>query len=242
MTWFRNLLTLALLLLCVAPSAQAGKKKAAEMKVVDSGSFGVLVGGRRVATESFEIRQGSDASIATAELKILDGSEAEQSAEMLVTSAGDLRRYTWRELKPGKAQIIVEPQDQFLVQHTFASPIAKPNDQPYLVPASTSVLDDYFFSHRQILLWRYLAAGCKGVVPCNLKKAQMGVLVPRQHTSMLVTIEYQGRDKILVKGAPQELDRFLLQADGADWQLWVDSNYHLIRVLIAQDNTEVVRD
>ena len=58
-----------------------------------------------------------------------------------------------------------------------------------------------------------------------------------------MTLEYMGKDKITVRGKEMELNRFSLQTEGTnDWALWLDDNYRLIRVLIAADNTEVVRD
>ena len=48
--------------------------KAPTVQVVDSGSFGVFVNGRRVATETFKIEQHAGGSMARSELKVEDGS------------------------------------------------------------------------------------------------------------------------------------------------------------------------
>ncbi len=226
------------------PRAASGKKPPPG-KEVDSGSFGIYVGGKRVATETFHIEQLPDMSVAKSEIKLEDGTKASQTAELQLTPTGDLKHYQWNELSPERAEATVEPQDQFLVEHMSFS-TGKPLEQPYILPPSTMVLDDYFFSHREILLWRYLATACRpeaGSGRCPLAKSQFGVLVPRQRTSMVVTVEYIGRDKINLHGKDVEVSHFTLQAEGAsDWALYVDDHYKLVRVVIAGDNTEVTRD
>jgi hypothetical protein len=213
---------------------------------VDSGSFGIFVNGRRVATETFQIEQMGDSSVAKSEFKADEGgNKAVQNAELVMAANGDLRHYTWNELSPNKAQSTVEPQDQFLMQHISAGPTDKPIDQTYILPSSTAILDDYFFSQREVLAWRYLGGNCRpdsASGACKLTRAQFGALVPRQRTSMLVNMEYIGRETINVKGQKRELSRFNLQSDGLDWGLWLDENHKLIRIYIAADSIEVVRD
>jgi hypothetical protein len=137
---------------------------------------------------------------------------------------------------------VIEPGDQILTQLiTVGSD--KPVSHPYILPPSTIVLDDYFFVHRELLAWRYLGSGCiPGERQCALPKAQMGILVPRQQTPAVVTMEYKGREKVTVHGVEQELSCFLLKNEDQEWQLWLNDQYKLIRILIASENTEVVRD
>ena len=237
-----------LLILAMAALALAADKKAAPVAgtLVDSGSFGVFVNGKRIATETFAIEQMPDSSITKSEFKTeSDGGKSVQTAELVIASNGALRRYTWNESSPEKATAVVEPQDQFLVQHITGGPTVKPIDQPYILPASTVILDDYFFSQRELLAWLYLGKYCKpnpSSGACNLKRAQFGALVPRQRTSILVNMEYVGRETVSVHGQKRELSRFNLQGDGLDWALWLDENHKLIRVYVASDSIEVVRD
>ena len=240
--WFALLFIMAI---AVAGFAADKKTAAPAGKMVDSGSFGVFVNGKRAATETFKIEQMPDSSIVKSEFKTEDGSKAVQTAELVIAANGDLRRYTWSESSPGKASSVIEPQEQFLIQHLNTGPADKPIDQPYILPPSTVILDDYFFSHREVLVWRYLGANCRpdpGAGGCKLRRAQFGVLVPRQRTSMLVNMEFVGRETINVHGQKRELNRFNLQSDGMDWGLWMDEEYKLIRVYIAADSIEVVRD
>lgn len=236
-----------LFIMAIAVAGFAADKKAAAPagKMVDSGSFGVFVNGKRVATETFHIEQMPDSSVVKSEFKTVDGSKAVQTAELVIAANGELRRYTWNESSPGKASSVIEPQDQFLIQHINTGPADKPVEQPYILPPSTVILDDYFFSHREVLAWRYLAGNCRpdpGTGACKLARAQFGALIPRQRTSMLVNMEFVGRETINVHGQKRELSRFNLQGDGLDWGVWLDEDYKLIRVYIAADAIEVVRD
>ena len=235
------------LLLASVAIAHAKKGKEPEGKMVDSGSFGVFMNGRRVATETFSIQQGSSGSIATSHFKTETGVDpASQSSELQLTSSGDIRKYEWKELIPGKGSAVVMPSNDFLMERSSKTPEDKPQEQPFLLPASTSILDDYFFIQREILAWKYLATGCRheqGQVQCPLQqKVQFGTLNPHQGSSMLVSIEFMGKDKVQFHGAERELNHFILKSEGGDWSLWLDDQFKLMRILIASDNTEVVRD
>jgi hypothetical protein len=238
-------LSIFLLSVVVASSPAFGggkstKKESGETKLVDAGSFGVFFKGQRIATETFSVQQKSDYSITTSDLKLADGSA--QTSELQIFSNGNLRKYMWRALAPEKAQSVIEPGDQILNQQITVGS-EKPLTRPYILPASTIVLDDYFFVHRELLAWRYLASGCvTGAQQCSLPKSQMGIIVPRQQTPATVTMEYAGREKISIRGVEQELDRFLLKNEDQEWQLWLNSQYKLIRIVVASENTEVVRD
>jgi len=232
----------------VSAVALAGDKPKDGMKIVDSGSFGVFISGRRVATETFSIQQGPNGSIATSEFKTDQGnsSQTSQSAELDLSSSGDIRKYEWKELSPGKAQATVVPANEFLTEKIKKTQDDKAEEQPFLLPASTSILDDYFFSQRQILIWRYMATTCKdekGEIKCPAnQRTQFGTLNPQQRSSQSVSLEYTGRDKTALKGTDQELNRFVLKSESSDWVLWVDNQFKLQRIAIPNENTEVVRD
>lgn len=242
-----RLLPLVALLVSSFLCFAADKKTPAAAKVVDSGTFGIFVKGQRVATEKFEIAEQGDGNITRAELKVDDGAnKAVQKTEMQLNAAGELRHYSWNELSPGKAQATVDPDQQFLMEHIMPSPTDKVIDQPFVLPASTAILDDYFFSQRELLTWRYLGSNCsqnmRGQTECKLTKAQFGVLIPRQRVSVLVTVEFIGKEKVIIRGQEFQLNRFNLQGEGIDWAMWFDDTHKLQRVVIASDFTEVVRD
>jgi hypothetical protein len=230
-----------------------------ESKVVDQGSFGIYLEGKRIGTETFKIEQRADFSVATASLKVDDGKlKAEQTAEMRISPNGDLRSYIWRATVPQVEESSVEPQKELLVEHLTPSD-QKKQDVPHLLPASTVILDDNFFSQREILLWRYLATGCvwkegqgRMCAPGNYL-----VLVPRQHSSVSATMDLVGPERITVKGVERQLSKMTLNTgsvgrvvemnnprdpENGQWLLWVDDQYKVIKMTVPGTNVEVVRD
>jgi len=71
---------------------------------------------------------------------------------------------------------------------------------------------------------------------------QFGALNPHARSSMSVTMEFAGREKVTIRGAERELNRLNLKSESSSWALWLDDQYKLQRILISGDNTEVVRD
>jgi hypothetical protein len=242
---------LALIPVLLMPSILwAGSKDQKELpgKKVDSGSFGVFIGGRRIGTETFSISQNANGSIIHSEFKT-EGSDtpaATQSSEMQLTASGEIRRYDWKEVSPGKGQASIVPNDEFLSAKWSESPQEKPREQAFLLPSSTSILDDYFFIHREVLAWKFLASSCKqesGQVKCPLKqRTQFGTLNLRQRASASVSMQFAGREKITLRGSEQELIKLELKSETGDWDLWLNDQLMLQRIAIPAEKTEVVRD
>ena len=151
---------------------------------------------------------------------------------------GDLKKYEWKEVSPGKAHAVLMPNDSLLVERSTNTPQDKEEEHPFLLPLSTSVLDDYFFVHREILVWKYLATGChqdKGQVTCpQNQQVKFGAINPHQRSSLLVSVSFTGKEKIPVNGVEQELNRFLLKSDAGEWSLWFDDQFKLVRILVRQ--------
>jgi hypothetical protein len=235
------------LALHVAAFAGQPKEKEHDGTVVDSGSFGVFMGSHRVGTETFSISQNANGSVIDSEFKTDGGPEqASQSSEMRLSANGDIRRYDWKELSPGKAQLSILPVDQFLTQKWSMGPQDKEQEQPYLLTPSTNILDDYFFVHREVLVWKFLVSACKqdkGQVQCPVRKrATFATMNPHQHSSAPGTMEYLGREKITLKGAARELNKLELKSEAGTWLLWLDDQFKVQRILIPAENTEVLRD
>ncbi len=229
-----------------APSFAAPSKDSGG-QMVDEGVFGVMVQGKRIASETFSIHQDSAGSLIKSEFKAELGTDAsQQSSELELAANGDLRKYAWRETQPEKADFTVVPAKDFLLEKYSVSAQEKEGEQPFLLPNSTSMLDDYSFVQREVLAWRYLASGCKqekGQVACPLhQKTLFGTLNPHSRSSLSVGIEYAGREQVTIRGTPRELIRLNLTSDAGDWSLWLDDQFKLQRIVVVGDNIEVVRD
>jgi hypothetical protein len=226
------------------------KEKEHDGKEVDSGSFGVFQNGHRVGTETFSIYETSYGSVIQSEFKTENAPTlAVQTSEMQLTAKGDIRRYEWKEVSPGSAQSVVAPNDDFLNQRWTTGVGEKEHQQPYLLPTSTSILDDYFFVHREVLAWKFLAMVCKqekGQLQCLPRQhTQFGTLNPHQQSSTQVTAEFLGREKVNLKNGPQDLLKVEFKNDAGTWQLWIDdqtSQFRVMRMSVLGENTVVDRD
>jgi hypothetical protein len=221
------------------------KAKPAGAQMVDSGSFGVFVKGQRVVTETFSVQQENGVSVVKSQLKETGGqTPASQRSELEMTGSAELVRYEWSD---ASGSLVVTPNSDFLLEKITTGSSSKPAEQPFLMPSTSAILDNNFFIHREVLAWRYLRTNCRsesGEFRCQKEPGEFGVLVPQIRTSMRVRMELVGREKVTIRGTERELLRLNLKGEAFAWALWVDDKdqFKLMRVLIADDNTEVVRD
>jgi hypothetical protein len=239
----------AVVVLGCAAVLNAGDKKdqskAVPSQLVDSGSLGVFVKGQRVVTETFSVQMNEGISTVKSHLQETSApASAGQRSELKMTGSGELVSYTWND---GSGSLTVTPNNEFLLEKIATSASSKPAEQPFLMPNTSAILDNNFFAHREVLAWRYLATNCHpegGDQKCKKDPADFGVLVPQDRTSVRVRMELVGREKVTIRGTERELLRLNLKGEAFSWALWVDEKdkFKLMRVLIADDNTEVVRD
>ncbi len=219
--------------------------KAASTQVVDTGSFGVFVRGQRVVTETFSVQQENGISTVRSRLQESGNSTAAvQKSELQMTGSGELVRYEWSD---GSGSLVVTPKDEFLLEKITTASSPKPAEQPFLMPNTSEILDNNFFVHREVLAWRYLQTNChpeSGNLKCQQGAVEFGVLVPQDRASLRVRMELVGREKVTIRGTERDLLRLNLKGEAFSWALWVDDKdqFKLMRVVIADDNTEVVRD
>jgi len=237
----------AAVLACAAVLSAGDKKdkvKPAGPQMVDSGAFGVLVKGQRVVTETFSVQQENGISTVKSHLQEAGSAAAGQTSELRMTGTGELVHYEWND---GNGSLIVTPNDEFLLEKITTSASSKPAEQPFLMPSTSAILDNNFFVQREVLAWRYLATNCQtegGTLKCQQAPAEFGVLVPQNRTSMRVRMELVGKEKVTIRGTERELWRLNLLGESFSWALWLDDKdqFKLMRVVIKDDNTEVVRD
>lgn len=222
------------------------KKDKLKPQVVDSGSFQIIVKGQHVVTESFSIEQKEGISIVKAELKETAGTDpVKQKSVMEFTSQGELLSYEWSQSSGGS--LSVAPKNDFLIERITAPGATKAAEQSFLMPSTSTILDNNSFIQREVLAWRYLAAACKsegGSLKCPQEPTEFGVLVPQDRTSMSVRLELVGKEKVSIRGVQRDLLRMNLSGENFQWSLWLDDQDHfkLMRVSIPADDTEVVRE
>jgi hypothetical protein len=241
-------------LLLMAVFALASDKPKEKKGTVDSGSFGIYFNGKRIGTEKFTIENQAGDAVATADIVVDDGqNKSEQSSEMRVGANGDLKLYKWHSTSPTREESVVEPKDEFLIEHVTTAE-QKKRDVPYVLPLSTVILDDNFFSQRELLIWRYMITGCIRVPPTvpgqpaspdthyQCGPAHFGILVPHQHAAAHTVVELLGRDKVTINGTEKELNKLKVDTDGSEWFIWVEDDYKVAKMAIPANGVEVVRD
>lgn len=222
------------------------KKDKLKPQVIDAGSFQVMVKGQHVVTENFTIEQKDGISTVKAQLKEAAGEDpVMQKSVMEFTSQGELLSYEWSQSSGGS--LSVAPKNDFLIERITAPGATKAAEQSFLMPSTTTIIDNNSFIQREVLAWRYLAAECKsdgGSLKCQQGPAEFGVLVPQDRTSMSVRMELVGKEKVSIRGVQRDLLRVNLMGENFQWSLWLDDQDHfkLMRVSIPADDTEVVRE
>jgi predicted RecA/RadA family phage recombinase len=222
------------------------KEKEPAGDVVDSGSFGVFVNGKRMATEIFTIRQQKGGNSTTSSQFKEEGSNnPSQRCEMQITPGGALVRYEWHELLPGKSELEITPNNEFLIERVTEVPGEKPKEKPFLMPNTSVILDNNFFVHREILVWKYMASSCPtdgGQMKCG--PAQFGAIIPQERDSVRIAINPVAQEKVPLNGSERQLLHLSMKVEDADWDLWLDPQDHfkLMKVARAGENMEVVRD
>jgi hypothetical protein len=214
--------------------------------IVDEGAYAIFQNGVHVATEEFTIRQFADSNITSSHLRSESGStKFEQTSELTLLPNGAFSHYAWKELSPARSSAEVESGDHVLVMHATGEDGKPLKDQSFFLTAETFILDDYFFSTREVLMWRYLATSCKPRTTgegCDLVRQRFPILIPRQRLSSQVYVEFKGYDDIPLNGRPQHLRHLVIQPEGgSDWHLWLNDAHKLLRISIPDANTEVLR-
>lgn len=241
-----GLFAAALSITLLSHAAEKKGQAKPESKTIDSGSFGVFIKGQRVATETFHVQQGAASSTIKSELKQTAGKDAvSQKSELQVTSNGELVLYDWSQSSGGSLTVL--PKNEFLIEKVTSPTSSKAAEQPFLMPNTSPILDNNFFIHREVLIWRYLAADCKpegASFKCQKDPAEFGILIPQDRNSARVRLELVGDEKVSIRGSERNLLRLNLKGESFEWSLWVDARdqFKLIRVAIPADDTEVVRD
>ncbi len=144
-----------------------------------------------------------------------------------------------------RVELEITPNNEFLIERVTEVPGEKPKEKPFLMPNTSVILDNNFFVHRQILVWKYMASSCPtegGQMKCG--PAQFGAIIPQERDSVRVAINPVAQEKVTLNGSERQLLHLSMKVEDADWDLWLDPQDHfkLIKIARTGENMEVVRD
>src|SRR5260370_22737908 len=122
-----------------------------------------------------------------------------------MTASAELVRYEWGD---GSSSLVVTPNNDFLLEKITTASSSKPAEQPFLMPSTSAILDNNFFVQREVLAWRYLKTNChseSGEFRCQKEAGEVGVLVPRDRTSLRRRMRLVGHEKVTNPGTDPDL-------------------------------------
>jgi hypothetical protein len=216
----------------LAAGARAGAKKGQggqnSSETVAAGSFGVFIPGQRAATETFTIRQQANTSTIKAQLQQTSVADpVSQKSNLEITANGGGLRYEWSQ--SSVASLAVLPNNQFLLEKISTPSSSKPAERPFLMANTSFILDNNFFVHREVLVWRYLAT--------SLEARRQQFPVPTGSGKFRSTCSSGpeldagapgtgGQEKIQVRRTDRDLMRVNLKDDDFDSALGLDEQDH----------------
>lgn len=217
--------------LLVLASALLPGGLAAQVSVVDEGSFTITRGGAPAGREEFSIRStpGISGAILKAQATVsldgrriipalgTDGAGNPVSYQLEVRAGGEVVERVSGQISRGRMSVRTQSP-------TGASA------REYVVPAGAVVLDDEVF-HQYHFLAQQAAGG-----------GRVAMVNPRRGTQGVLRVSTQANDRVSVAG--HEMTATRLTATGADGEVrvWVDGERRVLRVEIPAAGLVAVRD
>lgn len=219
--------------LLVAGFALATPAASAQVGANDSGSFEVQVGGRRVGTEEFEIRQsgaGSGAKIiATGRVNLTLPTGTLDLTTRLETSGFQAQPVSYEVTVGGSSpRKVVGTIGHGRVSARIATPSGE-QMREYVASSGAIVLDDGVAHHYYFLARR-------------VRSGKVPVIIPRDNRQVMATVEDAGVDNVEIGGVTVPLYHLEVQPEGAEVRhVWVDDLGRVIRVEIPSTGYLAIR-
>jgi hypothetical protein len=190
----------------------------------DAGTFNVSVGGHRVGTEEFSIRQsGVGAGAEIVAIGRVNLNLATGSLELTPRL-----RTTGFQADPVSYEVAVGGDSPRRITGTvgsgrFSARIVTPSGEQmreYVATSGASILDDGVAHHYYFLARR-------------TRSGRVPILIPRENRQVMATVRDMGEERVNVNGTMVNLFRISVAPDGGDERhVWVDALNRVIRVEI----------
>lgn len=210
---------------------------AAQVTVVDEGSFTISRGGSRIGHETFTIRRtagsgGGNAYVANATVEF----EAKRLSPAL--RADD-------RFSPIAYQVEVRSGDQvqerlrgLISRGRFSAQVRTPTGEStkeYFVSDGALLLDDDVFHQYYFVAQRAERLGAAG--------GSVPVVIPRRNTQQVMRVQPRGSDRVTVGRTSLQAQRLVLtEPGGATRQIWVDDRGRVLKVSLDARDIVAVRD
>jgi len=204
---------------------------AAQVAVVDEGSFTISHNGTRIGREEFAIRRtpnpGGDVLVANATVVYTD---RRLSPALQTDAAGAPLRY---QVEVSAGADVHERLQGRVGRGRFSAQLRTPRGESareYVVADGALILDDDVF-HQYYFLAR---AGRTGSVP---------VVVPRRNVQVTMRVDNEGADMVAISGDRVAATRYVMtEPDGAARRIWVDAQGRVLKVTLESRGITATRD
>jgi hypothetical protein len=211
------------------PSATAGLN--------DRGTFEISSGGVSLGTESFEIRSTSAQIEAQSEVHL----SVEQNGKKLEVRTNSTLRldshfnpltYTWSQKGAQSSQLSMDFHNQ-PVSARYKTVDGHDDRRDFKLDPDVLILDDNTNHHYQLAVARYDFA--KGGTQ------EFRAFIPQEAAPGILTMKLVGPEPVTLNGQNVTLRHFLLTAQLAQVDLWVDDQGHLQIISAAQGQYQATR-
>jgi hypothetical protein len=204
---------------------------AAQVVVVDEGSFTISHQGARIGREEFAIRRtpnpGGDVLVANATVVYTD---RRLSPALQTDAAGAPLRY---QVEVSAGADVQERLQGRVGRGRFSAQLRTPRGESareYVVADGALILDDDVF-HQYYFVAR---AGRTGAVP---------VVVPRRNVQVTMRVESEGADVVAIAGSRVPATRYVMtDPDGGTRRIWVDAEGRVLKVTLDARGITATRD
>jgi hypothetical protein len=206
-------------------------------QLADRGVFEIILAGKTIGTESFEIRSSAQVVEARAEIHL----RVEQGGKVAdVKSYPDLvldpqlqpLTYTWKQKGSQSSQLEVDFRLS-PAQARYRTVNGHEDQRTFSLPKDVVVVDDNVVHHYQLLVGRYRLTGSG--------KQTFRALIPQEAIPGDLSIQDLGIESTSFHGVPLALDHLVVTSELAHVNLWVDEQQHVLRVTITEALFEAVR-
>jgi len=217
--------------------AQAGAASSTAV-VNDQGSFTISFGGHPLGIEKFRIRSFPDRIEAEAEIEV----KTEQAGQSFDVKTNPHLTLT-PQFEPQSYEVSRKGAQPFHLEVDFRTspaksrlrlPTSKQDDErDFVLPRDVVVLDDNVVHHYQLLVDHFALK--------PEKRQTFKAYIPQEALPGDLIVEEVGTGEVEFAGRKETLRHFIVGADLAQIELWVDDQNHLQRVLIPAMQLEAIR-
>lgn len=218
-----------------AGALPAGPSPTTELS--DRGVFEVILAGKTIGTESFEIRSSAQEVEARAEihLRVQQGAkvaDVKTYPDLVLDPQLQPLTYTWKQKGSQSSQLEVDFRPS-PAQARYRTVNGHEDQRTFSLPKDVVVVDDNVVHHYQLLVARYRLTGSG--------KQSFKAFIPQEAMPGDLSIQEMGIESTSIHGVPLDLHHLVVTSELAHVNLWVDDQQHVLRVTIPEALFEAVR-